>query len=653
MGRMKDALTDFMTDVVNSEEIYPWINVLLIAGVIGCVEYIPAALLGWGIPTRLNFLNKMYEDYGFYAQVLCAIGTSIGLVSVAAVMGMFLPSTKGSGLPHIIAYLSNGKMPAKGHFSVETVFGKIISVCAAIGGGLAIGREGPAIHIGAALGAITNDWIEQARAWLVGGQVVFDGHIKSNVVMMGSAAGFASAFRAPIGGFMYIVEELAIHWNIEEHTQVGAHMFFAVAIASFVTNAIVQATSDAGTIDFNSIIIYDHSTSEVFSDVYKYNDIPWFLMTAALCGVFGGLYCRVAIFINTQRAGNPHYKLWYVRLLDCVIVAAVTATVLCALPMIYSTCEKNPDYYSATTDDHRRRLGGAAGSRNYNQHSCDYKYYSPMASLSLSGEEAVIRHLLSRDAENFGLPTLLVFLIFYVPLTLIVMGLPVACGTFVPNLLLGSLLGRIMGEVAAASNDNVSLPGVYALIGAGSLLGAWTRTMLAIVITIVEISGDVGVVLPLVVCSLIARGIANHISHHSYTHFNFYRLLDADPHQAHAGFMHPNDWVPVVAEAVGKGSGDRRVSGIERPAGRASAILNSNEDSQLDGEEEGAEVVYTRARRRSSAPVEGEPSASQRLSFDGVGGLEEGQSTQQGHGHARPSHRPTIDESRNEPLVVD
>ena len=376
MGRMKDALTDFMTDVVNSEEIFPWINVLLIAGVIGCVEYIPAALLGWGIPTRLNFLNKMYEDYGFYAQVLCAIGTSIGLVSIAAVMGMLLPSTKGSGLPHIIAYLSNGKMPAQGHFSVETVFGKIISVCAAIGGGLAIGREGPAIHIGAALGAITNDWIEQARAWLVGGQVVFDGHIKSNVVMMGSAAGFASAFRAPIGGFMYIVEELAIHWNIEEHTQVGAHMFFAVAIASFVTNAIVQATSDAGTIDFNSIIIYDHSTSEVFSDVYKYNDIPWFIMTAALCGVFGGLYCRVAIFINTQRAGNPHYKLWYMRLLDCVIVAAVTATVLCALPMIYSTCEKNPDYYSATTDDHRRRLGGAAGGRYYNQHRCDYKYYS-------------------------------------------------------------------------------------------------------------------------------------------------------------------------------------------------------------------------------------------------------------------------------------
>ena len=120
---------------------------------------------------------------------------------------------------------------------------------------------------------------------------------------------------------MYIVEELAIHWNIEEHTMVGAHMFFAVAISSFVTNSIVQATSDAGTIDFNSIIIYDHTTSEVYRDVYKYNDIPWFLLLAGLCGIFGGVYTRVAIAINTVRSGSSLYKHWCFRLADCVLVA--------------------------------------------------------------------------------------------------------------------------------------------------------------------------------------------------------------------------------------------------------------------------------------------------------------------------------------------
>ena len=34
--------------------------------------------------------------------------------------------------------------------------------------------------------------------------------------------------------------------------------------------------------------------------------------------------------------------------------------------------------------------------------------------------------------------------------------------------------------------------------------------------------------------------------HHSYTHFLFYRLIDADPDDETAGFLHPNDWAPVV-----------------------------------------------------------------------------------------------------------
>jgi hypothetical protein len=134
------------------------------------------------------------------------------------------------------------------------------------------------------------------------------------------------------------VEELAIHWNIEEHTTVGSHMFFAVAIASFVTNAIVTATSDSGTINFNSVIIYDASNAEYFSDVYKYNDIPWFVMMALLIGVFGGFYTRAAIAINEFRAKWPHYSKWWVRLIDCAMVATITAVVLCVRIILFYYC---------------------------------------------------------------------------------------------------------------------------------------------------------------------------------------------------------------------------------------------------------------------------------------------------------------------------
>lgn len=543
-----DHMKDYMKGAVNNEDLYPWEHVFIIAIVIGCVEYIPAAILGAVVSLRTNWLYDTFEAYGIGFQILYATTTSIALVTISVCVGIAQPSTNGSGIPPIIAYLSNGRLFDPEHFSVKTIIAKIVSVVAAISGGLVIGREGPAIHIGAALGDICHKYIDKVSEWWTGHEVPFDGALLSNVVMMGSAAGFASAFRAPIGGFMYIVEELAVQWNIQEHTTTGSQIFMAVASASFMTNLIVRLTSDSGTINFNSIIIYDDSNAANFSDIYKYADIPGFLAVAFICGVFGGLYTHMAIAVNRFRSTWVAYKEDYkLKILDGVLVATLTSLTLCLLPLVYSTCHRNPDY----SDDGAsgRRLAGGGGGRDYIQHMCDDGYYSPMASLTLSGEEAVIRHLLSRDEENFGLPTLLTFLVFYTPLTLLVMGMPVACGTFVPNLLMGSLFGRIVGELVrllSPSASEVSLPGVYALIGAGSLLGAWTRTMIAVVITIVEISGDVGIVIPLVFATLISRSMATRMVHHSYTHFLFYRLIDADPDDETAGFLHPNDWAPVV-----------------------------------------------------------------------------------------------------------
>ena len=527
------------------EEFFPWANVLVISGVIGCVEYIPFLLLGWAIPLRLHWLDNLYDDYGLYAQVLSAIGSSIGLVCIAVTAVVLAPAAQASGLPPIIAYLSNGKMINPDHFSVKTIFAKIISVCSAISGGLTIGREGPAIHIGAALGDLCYRALTKITEWWIGDAIPFDGTVRANVVMMGSAAGFSSAFRAPLGGFFYILEELAVHWNIQEHTTTGSQIFLAVAFGTFVTSAIVRATQDTGTVSFSSIIIFDDSTAEVYADTWKYNDIPILLIMSCVTGVFGGYYTRAAIFINSLRKNWAFYKenVW-MKYLDGALVATIVTSTLCLLPVIYTKCHANPDY----GDDDHRRLASTSSSRNYVQHSCDYSYFSEMASLSLSGEEAVIRHLLSRDNVYFAYPTLFVFLIFYTPLTLLVMGLPVAAGTFVPNLLLGSLLGRIVGKLAKyyvfTGENDISHAGVYALIGAGALLGAWTRTMTAVVITIIEISGDVAIVVPLIVCVVVSRAIANKIAHHSYTHDSFYKLIDKDGESSNP-FLHPGDWVPI------------------------------------------------------------------------------------------------------------
>jgi hypothetical protein len=180
-----------------------------------------------------------------------------------------------------------------------------------------------------------------------------------------------------------------------------------------------------------------------------------------------------------------------------------------------------------------------------------------------AGEEGVIRHLLSRDDEEFGLLSLVIFFFGYMPLTLIVRSLPIPMGSFVPNLLLGALVGRIVGEVAQEiyPHSLISEPGVFALVGAGAMLGAWTRTMIAIVVTLLEVSGDIGLVNPLICSVIIARYIATAIEGHSYTHALFYNLVDAPGSDTHK--LHPDDWQGVVEYHEDEDPGIERSSSVK------------------------------------------------------------------------------------------
>mmetsp|Transcript_10738 Transcript_10738/g.16294 ORF Transcript_10738/g.16294 Transcript_10738/m.16294 type:complete len:629 (+) Transcript_10738:64-1950(+) len=539
-----DKITEVANVITKSEDLYPWANVLLIAVAIGVIEYLPAAALAWTVPLRFRLLDWMVSNFGLVVMILTNIALSMACVCGAVLLTLLVaPSTAGSGVPQLGAYLCNGEMVSDDFLSIKAVAVKMIGVVMAISGGLAIGREGPAIHIGAAIGDLTNRLVNKTIRVTTGYKIPFDGFVKSNVVMMGAASGFASAFRAPIGGMLYCLEEIATHWDIRAHMTVGAQMFVAVAVSAFITDTIVRSTRGSGGFSFSSIIIFDGDENELYDGViYTYTDIVGFLLTAIVCGVVGGLYTKASIWMHRFRQRTPWLKPWYAKVVDAAIVAAITAAVFSSESLLYTHCKHVPE---SDDDGHHRMLSAGGGERKYVQYSCGESSYSELASLSLTGEEGVIRHLLSRDSVEFQLIPLLIFLVTYTPLTVLVRGLPIPCGSFVPNLLLGSLIGRIIGEFAEFTfpNSQISEPGVYALVGAAAQLGAWTRTMMAVVVTLVEITGDIGLAGPLICCVVLSRGIATQISHHSFTHVLFYDIVDR-PGSPETPMLHPNDWEP-------------------------------------------------------------------------------------------------------------
>src|SRR5262249_61822002 len=102
------------------------------------------------------------------------------------------PYASGSGIPHVEAVLSGQLPPAP----VSLVPVKFAGSVLAIGSGLALGREGPSVQMGASLAhlvgvAFRRDWPD-CRALLAAG----------------AGAGPAAAFNAPIAGGVLLVEEL-------------------------------------------------------------------------------------------------------------------------------------------------------------------------------------------------------------------------------------------------------------------------------------------------------------------------------------------------------------------------------------------------------------------------------------------------------------
>jgi CIC family chloride channel protein len=130
---------------------------------------------------------------GFVGLVLVTAACAIATAVAAWMVRRLSPHASGSGIPHVEAVLSGELPPAP----ISLVPVKFAGGVLAIGSGLALGREGPSVQMGAIL------------AHLVG--VVFRRNWPDCRALLaaGAGAGLAAAFNAPIAGATFVLEELA------------------------------------------------------------------------------------------------------------------------------------------------------------------------------------------------------------------------------------------------------------------------------------------------------------------------------------------------------------------------------------------------------------------------------------------------------------
>lgn len=87
---------------------------------------------------------------------------------------------------------------------------QIVGSIAAVSSSLHVGKAGPMVHTGACIAAITGQGGSKKYKLTWGWLRFFkNDRDRRDLVTCGSAAGIAAAFRAPVGGVLFALEEMA------------------------------------------------------------------------------------------------------------------------------------------------------------------------------------------------------------------------------------------------------------------------------------------------------------------------------------------------------------------------------------------------------------------------------------------------------------
>jgi len=191
--------------------------------------------------------------------ILPMIGLSLGLLS-GLIVERFAPEAAGSGIPHVKASLA--QYPMRLDLKVAVV--KLVSGILAISSGMTLGRQGPTVHIGAAVAAQLSHWLPTSPDH------------RRQMIAAGAGAGLAAGFNAPIAGVLFVVEEL-LH-------DVSNLTLGTAILASFI-GAVVSRLLGGGSLNLNLELI-GYRTS------FFAQEIPFYLLLGLLAGGFGALFCE-------------------------------------------------------------------------------------------------------------------------------------------------------------------------------------------------------------------------------------------------------------------------------------------------------------------------------------------------------------------------
>ena len=243
--------------------------------------------------------DHFYRDLFAQNPWLSFIVTPLGLMLIVWLTRRFFAGAEGSGIPQTLIAIEGrgGRALAEQLLSFRIAIGKVLLTVMGLFSGASIGREGPTVHLGAAIMYSLGRYVHLPASYLERG-----------LIMTGGGAGIAAAFNTPIAGIVFAIEEMARSFDRRNSSMILIGVILAGMTAIYVHQD-----------NYNY-----YGTSPV--DI----DFSWVWLGVAVCGVVGGLLGGAFSFIliNGSRKLRPLVQRHY------LLVAGVCGLVIAAIGVL-------------------------------------------------------------------------------------------------------------------------------------------------------------------------------------------------------------------------------------------------------------------------------------------------------------------------------
>ncbi|ONK77356.1 uncharacterized protein A4U43_C02F5680 [Asparagus officinalis] len=443
---------------------------------------------------KLLLTSNLMLDHRYLLAFGVFAGCNLILAAAAAAICAYIaPAAAGSGIPEVKAYL-NG-VDAHSILAPSTLFVKIVGSICGVSAGFVLGKEGPMVHTGACIASLLGQGGSRKYhltwKWL---RFFKNDRDRRDLITCGAAAGVAAAFRAPVGGVLFALEEAASWWR----SALLWRTFFTTAVVAVVLRSLIYYCrgGNCGLFGEGGLIMFDLSSTIT---TYSAPDMLVIIVLGVIGGLFGGLYnflldrvLRAYSIINEK--GPPS------KILLTITISLLTSCCAYGLPWL-AKCTPCPE----NLKDQCPTIGRSGNFKNF---QCPPGHYNDLASLFLNTNDDAIRNLFSGGTQKeFHMSTLFIFFITIYFLGIFTYGVAVPSGLFVPVILAGASYGRMVGNLLSPVADLDA--GLFALLGAASFLGGTMRMTVSVCVILLELTNDLPMLPLVMLVLLISKTVAD------------------------------------------------------------------------------------------------------------------------------------------------